>query len=116
MAEKHGLSRLEDLIALAREGEKVLAEVTLRKQLVTQKVHPEETEEMRPDVNMYLLIGDYTFKVGKDVKQVSKVYLYGSAEESMTAAKVDTNIANERLKMDYRRLRAANISFEEKYF
>lgn len=116
MVEKHELNRLEDFISLAKKGEKVSAEVTLRKQFVTQKVHPEETEEMKQEVDMYLLIADYTFKFGNDVKQVSKVYMYGSAEEPLTAVKIDINIANERLKMDYARLKDANISFEERYF
>ncbi|MGQ9571516.1 MAG: hypothetical protein ACUVUQ_11910 [Thermodesulfovibrionales bacterium] len=71
---------------------------------------------MRPELDMYLLIADYTFTIENDVKRISKVYMYGSAEESLTAVKIDTNIANERLKMDYSRLKEANISFEEKYF
>lgn len=109
-------SRIEDFIALAKEGEKVDLEIELKKQLVTQKVPPEVTEDMRDEVDMYLLIADYIFKVGKDMKLVSKVYMFGSSEEPPNALKVNANIANARLKMDYQRLKDAKIIFEEKYF
>jgi hypothetical protein len=109
-------SRIEDFIALARKGKTVTAMIDVEKQLVTQKVHPEATEEMKQEISMYLLIAVYTFKVGKDVTTVSKVYLYGSAEASLRHEKIDKSIANERLKMDYQRLRKAHIKFEETYF
>jgi hypothetical protein len=108
--------RLEDFIALAREGKDIHGEVTLRKQLVEQKVHPAETLDMKSEIDMYLLVGDFTFRIGKEIQSVSKVYMFSSLEESQQAASVDRNIANERLKVDYQRLRAANISFEEKFF
>lgn len=116
VTEKGELSRIEDFIALAKEGKDVAMAIDLKKQFVAQKVHPSETEEMKSDVDMYILIGNYTFKFMTDVKQISKVYVYGSAEESMNDARVNKNIANERLKMDYKRLMEANIIFEEKYF
>ena len=109
-------SRIEDFIALARKGKTVTATIDIRKQLVAQKIHPDETEEMKNEIDMYLLIVDYTFTVGKDIKKVSKVYLYGSAEQSLNDAMIDKSIANERLKMDYRRLTKAHIKFEETYF
>jgi len=108
--------RIEDFIALAKEGGKVSLEIELRKQLVTQKVPPGVTEDMKDEVDMYLLTADYIFKVGKDMKLVSKVYMFGSSEEPPAALKVNSSIANARLKMDYRRLRDAKITFEEKYF
>jgi hypothetical protein len=108
--------RIEDVIALAREGKDVHAEVDLRKQLVTQKVHPGDTGDMKSEIDVYLLIGAYTFWVGKEVRQVSKVYVYGFLEEPPGAFWVNVNIANARLKMDYQRLGDAKITFEEKYF
>jgi hypothetical protein len=110
------ISRIEDFIALAKEGKDVHVEIELEKQVVAQKVHPDETEDMKVEIDMYLLIGSYTFRVGKEVKQVSKVYVYGSLEEPAGVFLVNTNIANARLKMDYKRLREANINVEEKYF
>ena len=109
-------NRLEDFVALAKEGKEVRAEIQLKKRQVSQSVHPGETEEMKGEIEMYLLIGDYTFKVGKDVGRVSKIYVFGSMGESMTAAKENRNIANERLKMDFRRLREAKVTFEERFF
>jgi hypothetical protein len=114
--EKSEFGRIEDFIAIVKEGKDVHVTVELRKQVVAQKVHPGDTEDMKVEIDMYLLVGDYTFGVGKDVKHVSKVYMFGSSEEFPDATKINTVIANARLKVDYQRLRNANITFEEKYF
>jgi hypothetical protein len=108
--------RIEDVITLAGEGKEVSAEVDLRKQIVTQKVHPGDTEDMKSEIDVYLLIGAYTFWIGKEVRQVSKVYVYGFLEEPPGVFRTNINIANARLKMDYQRLKDAKIAFEEKYF
>lgn len=113
---KTGYGRLEDFIIISRDGMDVSAEVALRKENITQKVHPEETETMTSEVYMRLLIGEYTFRFEGVESKVKKVYMYGSAEESREAMEVDRNIANARLKMDYQRLHGAGIHFEEKYF
>lgn len=110
------LLRIEDFIALAKEGKDVALDIELRKQPVSQKVHPGDSEEMKSEIDMYLLVADYHFRVGDWKKTVSKVYVYGSGEESLNETKINTSIANERLKMDYQRLRDAHISFEEKFF
>ena len=110
------LVRIEDFIALAKGGKQVDASIKLRKQSVSQKVHPGQTEEMKGEMDMYLLIGDYSFTAGGEPKKVSKIYVYGSSEESLNDAKINKSIANERLKMDYKRLQDAKITFEEKYF
>jgi hypothetical protein len=111
-----GFGRIEDFIALAREGKDVHAVIQLKRLPVTQKVHPGATEDLRTEVDMYLLMADYTFTVEKEIKYVCKVYMYGSMEEPAGAFWVNTNIANARLKADYRRLMDAKITFEEKYF
>jgi hypothetical protein len=108
--------RLEDIITLASEGKDINAEVELKKQVLTQKVHPEDTEGMKREIDMYLLIGVYTFQIGNEIKQVSKVYVYGFLEEPPGAFWVNVNIANARLKIDYQRLKDAKIVFKEKYF
>ncbi len=108
--------RIEDFIAMAKEGNSLDLTVELKKKLVAQKVPPGVTEDMKDEVDMYLLTADYIFKAGKDMKLVSKVYMVGSSEESPDALKVNANIANARLKMDYQRLTDAKITFEEKYF
>lgn len=108
--------RLEEVIALARGGKDVHAEVALKKQLVTQKVHPTDTGDMKNKIDVYLLIGNYTFWIEKEARQVSKVYVYGLLEEPPSTFQVNINIANARLKMDYQRLEDVKITFEEKYF
>jgi len=110
------ICRIEDFIALAKEGKDVHVEIDLKKQVVAQKVHPGNTEDMKREIDMYLLTADYIFKIGKDMKLVSKVYMFGSSDESPDAIKVNKSIANARLKMDYKRLKDAKITFEEKYF
>jgi hypothetical protein len=110
------LVRIEDFIALALEGKQVNASIELRKKLVSEKVHPGTFEQMKGEVDMYLLFGDYTFTVGKDVKKISKIYMYGSSEESRNEANVNKSIANARLKMDYKRLLDAKIILEERFF
>ena len=114
--EQDELVMLEDFIRLAKEGEDVGVSVELRKQNMPVKVHPAHTEEGKSETESYLLIGDYTCRVGKEVHKVPKVYVFGSAEESLKATRMNKNIANERLKRDYNRLREAKIKVEEKYF
>ena len=113
---KSELLRIEDFIALAKEGKDVNVTIDLRKQPVSQKIHPGDTEELKGEIDMYLLFGDYTFKIGGWKKVVSKVYMYGSTGESLNDTRINMSIANERLKLDYQRLKDVNIHFEEKYF
>ena len=113
---KGELRRIEDFISLAKEGEKVKVTIDLRKQVVPQGIHPDYTEESKSEQDMYLLLGDYTFKIGNWEKAVSKVYMYGSTGESLDDTKINKSIANERLKMDYQRMKDVNIQFEEKFF
>jgi hypothetical protein len=113
---KGELLRIEDFIALAKEGKDVKVTIELRKQPVSQKVHPGDTEELKGELDMYLLFGDYTFKIGSWEKVVSKIYMYGSTGEPLNDTKINKSIANERLKIDYQRLKDVNIHVEEKYF
>jgi hypothetical protein len=108
--------RLEDFIALAKQCKKVKADIVLKKQLVQEKVHPEETADMSDAVGMYLLLGDFTLSVGGESGTISKVYAFGSTAEPLDSARVNTSVANERLKMDYRRLKESGIALDEKFF
>ena len=115
-AEKDEFVRLEDFIARTKEGKEVQLSVALSKHLVIKKSHPAETDERKGEVDMYLLIGDYSFNVGGAVSKVSKIYVSGTIDEPMNATKRNISIANSRIKMDYMRLREANIIFEEVFF
>jgi len=116
MHERSEMGRLEDFIEFAKAGKQIEMEVELRKQSMTQKVHPEETHDMTGVINTYLLIADYTFKTDDQSHKVSKVYMFAAVEESADAARANRNIANFRLQVDYTRLKAANIAFQEKFF
>ncbi len=115
-AELTSFGRLEDFISFAKTGAKIDADINTGKQFVSQKVHPGNTEEMKHELDMYLLSAVFTFKVGSDKRQVSKVYVLASAEESADDAKINLQIANARLREDYKRLRDVNVSFEERFF
>ena len=116
VSEISNYGRIEDFIALSEGGKEVKLEIEVKKQLVAQRVPPGITEDMKDEVDMYLLTANHVFKVGKDMKLVTQVYMFGSSEESPDSVKINKSIANARLKMDYQRLKNAKISFEEKYF
>lgn len=110
------LNRLAYFIELARKGKKVRVEVALRKQLVAQRVHPDETDDMTGNSDMYLLIGDYLCECEGETSTISKIYVYGRLGEPVETGRINRSVANERLKMDYQRLKHINITFSEKYF
>ena len=108
--------RLEDYVVLARQGKRVRVDVKLRKEAVSQKVHPEETTDKRDEIGMYLLMADFTLTAEGESCVVTKVYAFGAEGEHPDSARVSRSIATERLKMDYKRLKDANIAVDEKYF
>jgi len=108
--------RLEDFIELAAGGKDIQLTVELKKQPLKQRVHPEETQDQSSEIDMYLFIGLFECEAGEKRYQVSKTYMFSALEESASDATVNRKIANARLAMDYQRLKAANIEFEEKYF
>jgi hypothetical protein len=109
--------RLEDFIDLAKAGKKVQIKVQLRKEIVKQMGHPEETDDMSVELDMVLLIGDFVpVSLQGDTHLVTKVYGIVSINETEVDEKIIRNIANERLKMDYKRLKDGRIECEEKFF
>ena len=110
------MNRLEDFIDIAAKGERVKLEVILRKQNITEKGPPEKPYYLKVSKDMYLLMGDFLFGDQPDTITVSKVYAMGCADEAITEDQVNKGVANERLKMDYARLKNAGIRFEEKFF
>jgi hypothetical protein len=115
-SETGGFRRLEDLIVLAEERKDIHLEIELIKEVVMQKVHPEESGEMDDEIYMYLLIAVYSFSVDSNIIKISKIYEFASIEESVDATPEHKDIANKRLKADYLRLKNAGISFKELYF
>ncbi len=94
------------------EWNKVNPSIELKKQVITHRIHPADTEEMKAEIEMYLPMGEYTFNFGGKINKVSKIYVYGTHVEPLTSSREDKNIANARLKMDYKRLAKDNIILE----
>ena len=113
---KSMFGRLEDFISLAKQGQHIQVSINLKKQIVIPKVNRGESGDVKIETEFYVLLGEYSFNVEGNVKRVSKPYMYGVSEESTNIVLRERQIANERLKMDFNRLREANITFEEKYF
>ena len=114
--EESKVYRLEDFIIRAKHGQHIEAVIDLMKKTVRPTVHPGETEDTKSNVDMYLLLGEYNFKVADEVQKVLKSYAFGTSEQSQDLMAQNIRLANERLKMDYERLKEVKIKFEEKFF
>ena len=109
-------NRLEDFIVIAKNGERVKLEVNLRKQVISPKDPSEKPYHLKVGEDMYLLMGDFLFGDESNNTIVSKVYAMGCVAGPEIEAQADNDVANERLKMDYHRLKSVGIDFTEKYF
>ena len=106
--------RLEDLIQMAQEGKKVEGDVVLHKVPISLKIHPEAG--ITEDQEAFLLNAAYHFHAKGITYSVSKNYVTVLPTASVDVARSNRAIANDRLRADYKRLSAAGISVEEKYF
>ena len=113
MTEHSTFNRLEDFISLARKGEKVVLTVTLNKQIFTRKFDPYTMGEPEDEINMYILSANYIFVFEGKTNEITKFYAFGIEGEAPNIIKRNISVANERLKMDYKRLREAKIVFKE---
>ena len=106
-------NRLEDFISLAKNGEKIDLTVSLDKQILTRKFYPYKPGESEDEIDMYFLTANFIFDVAGRVHEVTKFYASGIEGDSQANIKRNVHIANERLKMDYKRLKEADIIFSE---
>jgi hypothetical protein len=116
MMEHSMFSRLEDFISLARKGEDVGLTITLNKQILTRKFEPYTAGDSEDEVDMYIFSADYFFLFKGKTYEVTKLYAFGVEGEPLDITKHNITVADERLKMDYKRLRDADIAFEEKFW
>jgi len=116
MTEQSVFSRLEDFISFARRGDEVELTVVLNKRIFTRKFDSYTMGEPEDEIDMYMLAADYVFIVEGKSHEVTKFYAFGMEGESPSTARREINVANERLKMDYKRLKEANIVFSEKFW
>jgi hypothetical protein len=108
--------RLENFIELAKSGKKIKIMVELYTKDVKQIGHPEDTDDVLEELDMRLLIADFIPIGFKEKPRVTKVYAVCPIYEKEVDAFTTRSIANERLKMDYKRLQKAKIEFEKKFF
>ena len=116
MTEQRMFNRLEDFISIARKGEKVDLTVVLNKRIFTPKFVLYTMGDPEDGIDMYIFSADYLFVVAGEAMEVTKYYGSGIEGKSLIATKNNIYVANERLKMDYKRLREAKIIFLEKYW
>jgi len=116
VTEQRMFNRLEDFISIAKKGEKVDLTVELDKRIFTRKFGSYTMEDSEDEIDMYIFSADYLFVVAGEAVEVTKYYVSGIEGESLIATKNNIHVANERLKMDYKRLREAKIIFLEKYW
>ena len=110
--------RLDDFIKLAQSGGKVQLEIKAYTSMVKQLGRSESTDDIDIEVDMNLLMADFVPAPVADVKPgiVTKVYAVCPINESEIDANTTRHIANQRLRMDYARLKEVGVRFEEKYF
>ena len=116
MTKKRVFSRLEDLITIARKGKKVELTVELDKQVYTRKFAPHTMGDSGDEIDMYIFAANYVFVIEGKIHEFTKFYASGVEGEAPSAVQREIDVANERLKMDYKRLRDANIIFSEKFW
>ncbi|MFH1981562.1 MAG: hypothetical protein ABIL58_06955 [Pseudomonadota bacterium] len=110
--------RLEEFITRARSGKPVQLRVMVFRSMVKQVVQSESTDDIQDESDMNLLMAAFTPVAKGEIvgTKVTKVYAISPINEIEVNAKTTQRIANERLKMDYARLKAAGVKFEEKFF
>ncbi len=106
--------RLEEVIEKARSATKATGDVKLLKRPIKFLVHPEAEIVEEQEARLYT--ADFIFNINGETYKVAKTYLTEFITESPEVVMLNRNIANARLKEDYKRLKEAGIEITEKYF
>ncbi|HMK50297.1 MAG TPA: hypothetical protein VK435_09610 [Thermodesulfovibrionales bacterium] len=110
------LNRLEDFISLAKSGEGIDLTVSLNRHVLTRKFYPYKPGESEDEIDMYFLAADFVFKVGDRTHEITKFYASGIEGDSASNMAKSVHVANERLRMDYKRLIGAGLVFSENFW
>jgi hypothetical protein len=111
------LTRIETYLEMAQSGQEVGLEVKLHKEIIKQSLLTDEADNLRIEKDIYLLMADYIPKTTlEEPNIVSKVYAFGTINENDVEERTIRLIANERLQIDYDRLRDAGVDFQEAEF
>lgn len=112
--EEKKMIRIEDVVAMAKEGKKIQLSVQLIIRPIVEKALAEIGEV--EDVEAYLLMGNFKLDIDGQLHEISKTYLRGYKSEFLEARAANLKIANSRLKSDYERLKSAGVDIEPIYF
>jgi hypothetical protein len=111
------LTRIETYLEMAQSGQEIGLEVKLHKEIIKQSLLTDEADNLRIEKDIYLLMADYIPKTTlEEPNIVSKVYAFGTINENDVEERTIRLIANERLQIDYNRLRDAGVDFQESKF
>jgi hypothetical protein len=110
--------RLDDFLELAQTGQTVQLRIAVYQRLIKQVSQSGATDDIDIEMDMRLLMADFMpISAAQDKPaMVTKVYAICPVNESEIEAKTTRHIANERLRVDFDRLRDGNVQFEETYF
>lgn len=110
--------RLDDYINLAQSGKTIRLQTRLYRKRFKQASRSNATGGIDMDMDMCLFVADFTpLEAARGMpEKVTKPYMICPVKDNESDEKTTRHVANERLRMDYARLRGADISFEEKYF
>lgn len=110
--------RLEDYISLALAGKTDHLQTKLYRKWFKEVRQSNATDDMDIEIDQCLLMVDFIpTQFGPGVpEKVTKAYMICPINQIEIDDNITRHIANERLRMDYARLKEAGISFEENYF
>lgn len=111
-------SRLDAFINLAHSGRSIQLHTRLYRKLYKQVGRSNATDDIDIEKDVCLLMADFTSEMSaQDMpEKVTKAYMICPVNDIEINETTALHIANDRLRMDYARLREANITFEENYF
>jgi len=110
--------RLDDYIKLAKSGKSIRLQTRLYRKWFKEVSHSNATDDLDIEMDKCLLMADFSpinAEQGMPEK-ITKAYMISTINENEIDDKTTCHIANERLRMDYTRLKEADILIEEKYF
>ncbi|MDX2454294.1 hypothetical protein [Desulfosarcina sp.] len=112
------VGRLEDFIISAQRGKTVQLQTIVYEKYIKEVSRSNATDDMDLERDRCLLVADFTLirPTREKPAKVSKAYMICPVNENEIDRKTTRHIANERLRMDFSRLRKAGIEVEEQFF
>jgi hypothetical protein len=110
--------RLDDYIKLAKSGKSIRLQTRFYRKWFKEVSHSNATDDLDIEMDKCLLMADFSSINAEQgmPEKITKAYMISAINENEIDDKTTCYIANERLRMDYTRLKQADILIEEKYF